>query len=222
VLEGALIPMAQETLAEGPFGEFTGYYAADRRPGAIMEVRAMHYRDEPILLGSPPLKPPRFHVGLPFRAGGIWANLEAANITDVVGVWQHVSSLMTVVSLKQRYDGHAKRAAMIAAGNAYMGRVVVVVDEDIDPSNMNDVMWAIATRCEPAESVDIIRNGWSSSLDPRIAPSDKARGVTSNSKIILDATRPYAWREDFPKPSALSIDEARAIEEKWLGVLRSS
>lgn len=222
VLEGELIPMATESLPEGPFGEFTGYYAADRRPGAIMEVRAMHYRNDPILLGSPPLKPPRFHVGLPFRAGGIWANLEAANITDVVGVWQHVSSLMTVVALKQRYDGHAKRAAMIAAGNAYMGRVVVVVDEDIDPSNMNDVLWAIATRCEPAESVDIVRNGWSSSLDPRIAPSDKARGVTSNSKIILDATRPYAWREDFPKPSALSIDEARAIEEKWLTVLRSS
>jgi UbiD family decarboxylase len=220
VLEGELMPMTQETLPEGPFGEFTGYYAADRRPGAVMEVRAMHYRDDPILLGSPPLKPPRFHVGLPFRAGGIWANLEAANVTDVAGVWQHVSSLMTVVSLKQRYDGHAKRAAMIAAGNAYMGRIVVVVDDDIDPSNMNDVMWAIATRCEPSESVDIVRNGWSSSLDPRIAPADKARGVTSNSKIILDATRPYAWRDEFPKPSALSTDEARALEEKWLGVLR--
>ncbi|MSQ20795.1 MAG: UbiD family decarboxylase [Betaproteobacteria bacterium] len=220
VLEGELIPMADETLPEGPFGEFTGYYAADQRPGAIMAVRALHYRNDPILLGSPPLKPPRFHVGLPFRAGGIWANLEAANITDIAGVWQHVSSLMTVVSLKQRYDGHAKRAAMIAAGNAYMGRIVVVVDDDIDPSNMNDVMWAIATRCEPAEAVDIVRNGWSSSLDPRIAPSDKARGVTSNSKLILDATRPYAWRDEFPKPSALSIDEARAIEEKWLGVLR--
>ncbi len=220
VLEGELIPTAQETLPEGPFGEFTGYYAADRRPGPIMEVRALHHRNDPILLGSPPLKPPRFHVGLPFRAGGIWANLEAANVTDIAGVWQHVSSLMTVVSLKQRYDGHAKRAALIAAGNAYMGRIVVVVDEDIDPSNLNDVMWAVATRCEPSESVDIVRNGWSSGLDPRISPNDKARGVTSNSKIILDATRPYAWRDAFPKPSALSTEEARAIEEKWLAVLR--
>ena len=126
------------------------------------------------------------------------------------------------VSLKQRYDGHAKRAALIAAGNAYMGRIVVVVDEDIDPSNFNDVMWAVATRCEPSESVDIVRNGWSSGLDPRISPNDKARGVTSNSKIILDATRPYAWRDAFPKPSALSTEEARAIEEKWLAVLRGN
>jgi 4-hydroxy-3-polyprenylbenzoate decarboxylase len=184
-----------------------------------MAVKALYHRDDPILLGSPPLKPPRFHVGLPFRAGGIWANLEAAGISDVTGVWQHVSSLMTVIALRQRYDGHARRAAMIAAGSAYMGRLVVVVDEDIDPSNMNDVMWAIATRCEPSESVDILRRGWSSALDPRIAPQDKADGVSSNSKMIIDACRPWTWRESFPQPSALSIDEARAVQEKWRQVL---
>jgi len=220
VLEGELLPMDRETLPEGPFGEFTGYYAADRRPGPVMEVRAVHHRTDPILLGSPPMKPPRFHVGLPFRAAGIWANLEAANVSDVVGVWQHVSSLMTVVSLTPRYDGHAKRAGLIAAANAYMGRIVVVVDDDIDPTSMNDVLWAIATRCEPAESVDIVRNGWSSALDPRIPPDDKARGVTSNSKIILDATRPFPWRAQFPRPSALAPDEARAIEDRWLATLR--
>lgn len=220
VLEGELIPMAKESLPEGPFAEFTGYYAADRRPGPIMEVRAIHHRNDPILLGSPPLKPPRFHVGLPFRAGGIWANLDAAGITDVVGVWQHVSSLMTVISLRQRYDGHAKRAGLIAAGNAYMGRFIVVVDEDIDPSSINDVLWAINTRCEPSESIDIIRKAWSSPLDPRIPQEEKDRGTASNSKAIIDATRPFAWRDRYPTPSALQADELRAIEEKWLKSLR--
>ena len=121
----------------------------------------MHYRDDPILLGSPPMKPPRFHFGLPFRAATIWQNLEAAGVTDVVGAWQHVSQLMTVVALKQRYDGHAKRAALVAAAHSYMARIVVVVDEDVDPSNLNDVMWAVATRCEPSEQLDIVRNAWS-------------------------------------------------------------
>jgi 4-hydroxy-3-polyprenylbenzoate decarboxylase len=51
-----------------------------------------------------------------------------------------------------------------------MGRIVVVVDEDVDPSNLADVMWAIATRCEPSESIDMIRDAWSSALDPRIPP----------------------------------------------------
>ncbi|VCU69349.1 Phenolic acid decarboxylase subunit C [Pigmentiphaga humi] len=220
VLEGELLPMSTDALEEGPFAEFTGYYADDKRPAPVMEVLGLHYRDDPILLGSPPLKPPHFHVGVPMRVGGMWASLTAAGVSDITGIWQHMSSLMTVVALKQRYDGHARRAAMVAAGNAYMGRLVVVVDEDIDPSNLNEVMWAVATRCEPSESVDILRNGWSSALDPRIPPALKELGVSSNSKLILDATRPYVWREQFPIPSALDVQERRAVEDKWLDLLR--
>src|SRR5262249_32605303 len=124
ILEGVFNP-TDEMLMEGPFGEYTGYYASERRPLPIMQVQAIHYRNNPILLGSPPLKPPRQSSGLPFRGGGIWSNLENSGISDVVGVWQHVSSLMTVVSLKHRYDGHAQRAGLVAAANAYMGRIVV-------------------------------------------------------------------------------------------------
>jgi 4-hydroxy-3-polyprenylbenzoate decarboxylase len=221
VFEGHLLPMSEVTLPEGPFGEFTGYYAADARPGPVMEVTAAYHRDDPILLGSPPMKPPRFHFGLPFRAATIWNNLEAAGVTDVVGAWQHVSQLMTVVALRQRYDGHAKRAALIAAAHSYMARIVVVVDEDVDPSNLHDVMWAVATRCEPSEGIDIVRNAWSSALDPRISPQDKARGVTSHSKAIIEACRPFAWIDKFPPASALTPDETRAIEEKWGSLIRA-
>ncbi len=220
IFEGHLPPMSETTLPEGPFGEFTGYYAAERRPAPVMHVAAVHYRNDPILLGSPPMKPPRFHFGLPFRAATLWNNLDAAGVTDIVGAWQHVSQLMTVVALKQRYDGHAKRAALIAAAHSYMARVIVVVDEDIDPSNLQDVMWAVATRCEPSENIDIVRNAWSSALDPRISAPDKERGITSHSKVIIEACRPFAWIDKFPPTSALSQDEARAIEKKWGDALR--
>jgi 4-hydroxy-3-polyprenylbenzoate decarboxylase len=219
VLEGALLPMS-DALPEGPFGEFTGYYAAEKRPAPAMRVDAMHWRNDPILLGSPPMKPPRFHFGLPFRAAGIWSNLEADGVTDIVGAWQHVAQLMTVVALRQRYAGHAKRAALIAAAQSYMGRIVVTVDEDVDPSNLADVMWAIATRCEPSEAVDIVRNAWSSALDPRITAVDRSRGQTSHSKMIIDACKPFAWKDQFPVTSALTQDEARVIEDKWMTVLR--
>ena len=222
ILEGELLPVSEMTLLEGPFGEFTGYYAADKRPCPVMEVRAAHHRDDPILLGSPPMKPPRFHFGLPFRAAGIWSNLEAVGVSDVAGVWQHVSQLMTVVAVKQRYAGHAKRAALVAAANSYMGRVVVVVDDDVDPSDLNDVMWAITTRCEPAENVDIVRDAWSSALDPRIPPDDRDKGITSHSKLIVDACRPFGWMDKFPPLSALSHDDARAIEDKWGEVLKGA
>jgi len=220
VFEGRLLPLSEATLPEGPFGEFTGYYAGAARPGPVMEVTAIHHRNDPILLGSPPMKPPRFHFGLPFRAATIWSNLEAAGVTDVAGVWQHVSQLMTVVALRQLYDGHAKRAGLVAAAHSYMARLVVVVDDDIDPSDLADVMWAVTTRCEPAEGIDILRNGWSSALDPRISPADKERGVTSHSKAIIDACRPFGWRDKFPPTSALSAEEAREIEAKWGSAIR--
>jgi 4-hydroxy-3-polyprenylbenzoate decarboxylase len=161
------------------------------------------------------MKPPRFHFGLPFRAASIWSNLEAAGVTDIVGAWQHVAQLMTVIALRPRYAGHAKRAALIAAAQSYMGRIVVTVDDDVDPSNLADVMWAIATRCEPAEQVDIVRKAWTSALDPRINAEDRARGEISHSKMIIDACKPFGWRDAFPKVSALSPERERAIREKW-------
>jgi 4-hydroxy-3-polyprenylbenzoate decarboxylase len=219
ILEGELLPVNEVTLPEGPFGEFTGYYAADARPCPVMQVNAVHHRDDPILLGSPPMKPPRFHFGLPFRAASIWSQLEMAGVTDVVGVWQHVAQLMTVVAIRQRYAGHAKRAALIAAAQGYMGRLVVVVDDDVDPSDLADVMWAVTTRCEPSEQIDIVRNAWSSALDPRIPDEHKRAGITSHSKAIIEAVRPFGWKDSYPPTSALTADEATAIEKKWGAVI---
>jgi UbiD family decarboxylase len=219
IFEGELSAPGPGTPLEGPFGEFTGYYAAEKRPAPVMQVQAVHWRTDPILLGSPPMKPPRFHFGLPFRAASIWGNLEDNGVTDVVGAWQHVAQLMTVVALKQRYAGHSKRAALIAAAQSYMGRIIVVVDEDVDPSNLSDVMWAITTRCEPSAQVDIVRDAWSSALDPRLTADDRARGHTSHSKMIIDACKPFAWKDSYPVTSSLSLDEKRDIEDKWMDAL---
>ena len=77
------------------------------------------------------------------------------------------------------------------------------------------VNWAIATRCEPAEQVDIVRSAWSSALDPRITPAARERGDTSHSKMIIDACKPFGWRDAFPRTSAISQDEALTLQEKW-------
>jgi 4-hydroxy-3-polyprenylbenzoate decarboxylase len=221
ILEGEILPSSQESLLEGPFGEFTGYYAADKRPCPVMEVKGIHFRDDPILLGSPPMKPPRFHFGLPLRAASIWSNLDAVGVTDVVGVWQHVAQLMTVVAIRQRYAGHAKRAGLIAAANSYMARLIVVVDDDVDPSNLGEVLWAVTTRCEPSEQIDIVRNLWSSALDPRIPAEQKAAGDTSQSKAIIDACCPFAWKDKYPSTSSLTQDETRMIELQWGAALKA-
>ena len=46
-------------------------------------------------------------------------------------------------------------------GGAYLGRYVIVVDDDIDPTNTFDVLWALASRSDPVESIEILRRCWS-------------------------------------------------------------
>jgi len=79
----------------------------------------------------------------------------------------------------------------------------VVVDEDIDPSNLNEVIWAMGTRCDPAQDVEINRKCWGSRLDP-LAYSESYY----NSRAILDACIPYDRINNFP-PVAQSSPELR-------------
>jgi 4-hydroxy-3-polyprenylbenzoate decarboxylase len=65
-----------------------------------------------------------------------------------------------------------------------------------------------------------VREAWSSALDPRIPPQEKAKGVTSHSKMIINACVPFAWKSHFPPASALSVEELSAVDAKWGGVLR--
>jgi 4-hydroxy-3-polyprenylbenzoate decarboxylase len=81
-------------------------------------------------------------------------------------------------------------------------------------------MWAVTTRCEPSEQIDIVRNAWSSALDPRIPAEAKAAGVTSHSKAIIEAVRPFGWQDKYPPTSALTAEEARTIENKWSDAIR--
>ena len=115
------------------------------------------------------------------------------------------------------YPGHSKQAGLIASqchAGAYANRWVIVVDDDIDPSNLWDVTWAMATRCDPDEDIDIIRKAWSGALDPR-----KRVGDNFNSRAIVDACRPYEWRDEFPPGAESSPDLKQKTYDKWKDLL---
>src|SRR5205814_9645415 len=134
------------------------------------------------------------------RSARLRADLENASIPGITGVWCHEvggSRLFNVLAIEQRYAGHARQVGHAAASvhtGAYLGRYTVVVDDDIDPMNLELVMWAICTRSEPAESIDIIPRAWSGALDPRIHPDKKG----FSSRAIIDATRPVEWPGPVP------------------------
>ena len=96
-----------------------------------------------------------------------------------------------------------------------MGRFIILVDEDVDPSNMADVLWAMGTRCDPETSIEIVRGCWSSPIDPRIPPEKRNQGDFTNSRAIIDACRPYRWMKDFPKVHSLEPEERAKISKKW-------
>ena len=217
---------------EGPFGEWTGYYASDLRPEPVIDIKAIYYRDDPILLGCCPERPPdeicRYRAIV--RSALLRDNIQKAGVPGVTAAWAHEignARLFLAVAVNQRYPGHAKQAGHVASMchvAAYCGRYTVVVDDDIDVSNLEEVMWALLTRSDPATSIDIIRNAWSTPLDPRIEPERKAIGDFTNSRAVIDACRPFHWRDKFPKVNAPTLEEraARHAEIRSLAEILSS
>ena len=221
VVEG--FATTDDMLPEGPFGEWTGYYASGERVEPVLNVEAVYYRNNPIIHGSPPGRPPdelsRYRA--PLRSALLYEELAKAGVPDITGVWQHEaggSRMLTVVAIQQRYGGHARQALHIAAQchtGGYAGKYVIVVDDDIDPSNLQEVMWAVCTRSDPAESIDFIKQAWSTPLDPRINPQRRAAGDFTNSRALIDATRPWEWRNEFPPVNVPPRADLQQARERW-------
>jgi len=228
VIEGEVPPRSVETRTEGPFGEFTGYYSVGPHPQMVVKVKSIMFRNNPILLGAPPFRfPIHWFSAIPFNAAETWDALDKAGVPDVKGVWQFGSwfPFLTVVAIRQRYAGHAKQAALVAMGakgSAYCGRLMVVVDDDIDITSLEDVVWAITTRCEPANSIDLIRECWSSPIDPIISPEMRfglPHGAQHASRLIINACRPYTWLKDFPKVNAASPELKEKMRTKYADLM---
>ena len=218
VVEGFADP--KEVMLEGPFGEWTGYYASSARKEPFLKIAALYYRDNPVLLGCPPSKGLYADQGFfrsVWRSALLYHEIERAGIPEVKGVWCPAfggARLFNIVSIRQSYPGHATEAGHIASqtrAGAYLGKYVVVVDDDINPYDMDDVMWAISTRSDPLE-IDFIKRAWSGPLDPRIRkPTDNFH----NSHAIIYAVKPYEWYRDFPLTSVASERLRKDVFSKW-------
>ena len=219
VIEGWAHPGDVRT--EGPFGEFHGYYPGQEGKAPAVQIERVYYRNDPILMGSPPAKPPNdySYSKAVMRSALLFDALLAAGVPDVKAVWAHEiggARMFNVVAIKQRYAGHAKQAGHIlnqCGVGAYMSRYSVVVDEDIDPSNLQEVMWAVATRTDPAVDIDIIQRGMGSKNDPMFVAYPYAAPFSS--KAIVDACRPYEHLEAFPPVAEASRELQEQVRKKW-------
>ena len=221
VIEGFIHP--GNTEREGPFGEWLGYQGSAMEAEPWVDISAIYHRNDPILLGAA-------HIRLPYeyaryraisRSAVLKESMTKAGVPDVTEVWAHEvggSRLFLAVAIKQRYPGHAVQAGHIAAmchAGAYLGRFVIVVDEDVNVTDLEEVIWAACTRCDPVSNINFIENAWSSALDPILSPQDRKDGKLYNSRAIIDACRPFHWKDDFQKVNAPSPDARREAWDRW-------
>ncbi len=220
-IEGEIVP--GQVKPEGPFGEWMGYYSDDVVPRPYINVKRILYRDDPILTCAPQHKPVDETGLLKGIAGAaeIWKALEACGIPEILGVWNHEggpATRFTVIQIRQRYPGHARQVLHVASScqaGAYNGKWTVVVDEDIDASDLDQVLWAMSTRFDPVTDIDIIQKAWSSGRDPMVLPGN------FNNRILADACIPYdrKLKGKFPRIVDVSPELRAKLKAKWGDIL---
>lgn len=188
ILEGVVLGREREI--EGPFGEFTGHYSGGRRM-PVIRIDRISYRTNPVF--------ETLYLGMP------WTELdyliaastcvpvqqqlraEFPEVRAVNAMYTH--GLLAIISTSQRYGGFAKAVGMRAMttphGLGYL-KTVIMVDEDINPFDLPQVMWAISAKVNPAGDLVNVPNLPVLALDPASQPA----GITN--KMILDATTPVA------------------------------
>jgi 4-hydroxy-3-polyprenylbenzoate decarboxylase len=207
-----------ETRLEGPFGEWPGYYAGGKIEEPVFRIKRVLYRNNPILTCAASMKPPHAHLyeRAFTRSAALWEGLEKASVPELTGVWVHEAGsgrTFNVVSIKQRYYGHARQAGILASQMvpvAYGNRWTIVVDDDIDPSRLEEVVWAMGTRCDPKEDLEILRKCWSSKIDPMIFDNHYY-----NSRVVVDACIPYEHRHEFSKVASTSPELQATMKAKY-------
>jgi len=183
VLEGYVVPNAREV--EGPFGEFPGTYGP-QRVRWVVEITALDRRRDAIYQDVFVGHPDNWVLGSFPKEGSIYNAIKGV-VPSVKAVHLPTSAVgrfHCYISIDKRVDGESKQAALIALGACDFVKHVVVVDSDIDVYREEEVLWAIATRVQADQDVDVIKNVKGATLDP--SQVDDIMGA----KMIIDATRP--------------------------------
>ena len=214
VLEGHV--SLDEYRDEGPYGDHTGYYnSVERFP--VFTISAITMRSKPIYLSTYTGRPPDEPSVLGQALNEVFIPLFQQQFPEIVDFWlppEGCSYRISVVSMKKAYPGHAKRV-MLAVWS-YLRQFmytkwVIVVDDDIDARDWKDVMWAVATRMDPARDITVIENTPIDYLD--FASPESGLG----SKIGLDATNkwPPETHREWGTKIRMSDEVIKTVTEKW-------
>jgi 4-hydroxy-3-polyprenylbenzoate decarboxylase len=197
VIEGQVLPNTRKD--EGPFGEYGGYMAGGRGPRPVIKVNAITYRNEPILTVS--------NMGTPVDDSDILTNItnsaelkyglrEAGLPITEVYIPPQSCSNMCVVGTKTPYSNIAKQIASFIWSHKsgfYIPRVIVVND-DVDPTDMDQVIFAFATKCHPERGTTVYKDMPGSPLTPFLSFQEREWFRCTN--VLYDCTWPLDWKDE--------------------------
>jgi 2,5-furandicarboxylate decarboxylase 1 len=200
VIEGLVHPT--ERMMEGPFGEFTTFGFGAEGPAPVFTTTAITHRRDPIFrhmqatwfTDHQPL------ITLPMEATYYNRLRETHGNTNVIDVFvpPWASQFLMIVQVEARWDGQVNDMLMAAlSGPNLHVKTVIAVDEDVDLYNAEDVLWAVATRCDPAQHVSIQTGSRLHPLDAIIPEvGDEYTVMRIGGKMGIDATKPPTWRKE--------------------------
>ncbi|MEM2180209.1 MAG: UbiD family decarboxylase [Nitrososphaeria archaeon] len=195
---GIKVPMGSEVILlgeidlkqrskEGPFTDITGTYDIVREEPIIKFTKMLIPREEDIIFHAllPASNEHKLFMGLPqkikiinvLRKKGV--NFKKVNLTNGGCAYFHC-----IISIKKTNEEDGKNTIKYIFENVHSIKLVIVVDEDIDPYKIEEVEWAIATRFQADKGLVILRDQHGSSLDPSTFKTGKT------SKMGIDATLP--------------------------------
>lgn len=196
VLEGVVDP--KEIVCDGPLGEFTGYYG-DKQPAWLIRLTSITMRQDAVYLDlAPGHREHALALILPSEAAVCEAVQRAVPSLKAVHLPPYAGSLFHLfISIGKRSPGEGKVAGMAGAIAEPNAKLVVVVDEDVDVHDVEEVMWAVATRVGSERNISIVSDVMGSHLDPTARDESGNTGGVLVTKVIVDATLPVGT--PFPK-----------------------
>ena len=206
VIEGEILAGVHEP--EGPFGEFTGYASFRSTQNVFVAHRVRMRRDAMFHSIASGMAQDHILVSCITREGEILNTLRR-NLPNVIAV--HVphrtcGAFLAIVKMKKSSQGEPQQAIMAALGTEFYTKYVIVVDEDVDIFDMNDVMWAVATRVRAERDIVFIPHAKGAILDPSSDP--EAFTVT---KMGIDATKPLG--RDFAERLTITEEQSARVRK---------
>jgi 4-hydroxy-3-polyprenylbenzoate decarboxylase len=221
VLEGhihpdAASPTGYEQALEGPYGDHTGYYnEQDWFP--VFTVDRITMRKNPLYHSTYTGKPPDEPAVLGVALNEVFVPLLRRQLPEIVDFYlppEGCSYRLAVVSIRKQYAGHAKRVmfGLWSILRQFMyTKFIVVVDEDIDPRNWPDVVWAMTTRMDPVRDTVLVENTPIDYLD-FASPVSGLGG-----KMGMDATNkwPGETSREWGTPIKMDEDVKKRVDAMW-------